>query len=193
MIDVVRRYLIRALKPISVLAGHLYIAPKYRAIKASDVIDISNNLRIGDVILTYSKGELTNYLIEGEFKHCAMYIGSGNIIEAVGKGVRVIDFESFAASKDRIAVVSPKFCDENTAKMAANFALFQEGKPYDYSFEPNEDAFYCAELIAEAYQVATGDNSPFILRTVMGVETVLPNDFYLARKKFDLIIERPIK
>lgn len=192
MIATLRRYLIRVLKPISIVAGHLYFAPKYRAVKASDVIDIKSMMQVGDVVLTYSKGELTNYLIEGEFKHCAMYIGSGSVIEAVGKGVRVIDFESFAASKDKIAVSRANFCDANTAKIAANFALFQEGKPYDYSFEPNENAFYCAELIAEAYQVATGDNSPFILRTVMGVETVLPNDFYMARKKFDLIIERPL-
>jgi hypothetical protein len=30
-----------------------------------------------------------------------------------------------------------------------------------------------------------------VLAGRMGVEIILPNDFYMARKKFELVIERP--
>ena len=189
--DKLRRFLIGFLRPVSVLVGKIYIAPKKRAIKASHIIAMQDALKVGDIILTYTKGELTNLLIEGDFKHCAMYIGSGTIVEAVGKGVTTQCFEDFCASKDRIAIMRALFCSEAEAQAASRFALFQEGKPYDYNFEPNEDAFYCAELIAESYKEATKDTSPFVKRQVMGVDTVLPNDFFMARKKFDLIMDMP--
>jgi uncharacterized protein YycO len=184
-------FFIKLLRPISILVGKIYIAPKKRAIKASHIISMQDVLKVGDIILTYSKGELTNLLLDGDFKHCAMYIGSGTIVEAVGKGVTTQCFEDFCASKDRIAIMRALFCSRAEAQAASRFALFQEGKPYDYNFEPNEDAFYCAELIAESYKEATKDTSPFVKRQVMGVDTVLPNDFFTARKKFDLIMDMP--
>jgi uncharacterized protein YycO len=192
MINIFRRYLIRFLKPISILLGKLYFAPKQRCIKASDVIFLNNLLLPGDVLLTFSLGELTNSFIEGEFKHCAMYAGLGRIIEAVGSGVRGESLEEFCASKDLIGVFRARFCDEATAKKAVQFAEKQIGQPYDYSFEPNEKAFYCAELVATAYMFAMDDKAPFKYRKVLGIDTVLPIDFKLATKKFDQITERPL-
>ena len=177
--------------PISKLIGKIHFAPKQRCIKASDVFILKNILLPGDVILTFSLGELTNKFIEGQYKHCAMYAGAERVIEAVGSGVRGESLEDFCASKDLIGVFRAKFCDEGTAKRAVQFAEGQIGRPYDYTFEPNEDAFYCAELVAKAYDVATNGGTPFKYRDVMGVSTVLPIDFKLAVKKFVQIIERP--
>lgn len=188
-----RRYLIRTIKPISVFIGRLHYAPKHRAIKASDVFDMADALRAGDVLITFSLGELTNYFIEGDFKHAALYIGNSRVVEAIGKGVSVTDFEEFCSGKDRIAVLRPLFCTEETCKLAAINAVAQIGKPYDYYFEMGEKSFYCAELITWAYFNATIGKSPFTKRTVMGAETVLPYDFYLAKSKFELVIERPKK
>jgi hypothetical protein len=188
-----RRYLIRALKPISISIGKLHYAPKHRAIKARDVFDLDATLRAGDILITFSLGELTNYFIEGDYKHAAMYIGNGRVVEAIGKGVSVSEFEDFCSGKDKIAVLRPLFCTAETAKLAAINAVAQMGKPYDYYFEIGESAFYCAELITWAYSNATSGSSPFIKRAVMGADTVLPNDFYLAKSKFELVIERPIK
>lgn len=178
--------------PISKLVGKIHFAPKQRCIKASDVFILKNILLPGDVILTFSLGELTNKFIEGEYKHCAMYAGQERIIEAVGSGVRGESLEDFCSSKDLIGVFRAKFGDEDTARRAVQFAEGQIGRPYDYTFEPNEDAFYCAELIAKAYDVATDGRTPFKYREVMGVITVLPIDFKLATKKFDQITERPL-
>jgi uncharacterized protein YycO len=148
-------------------------------------------IKMGDVIVTFSRGELTNYFIDGEYKHAAIYVGNGNIIQAIGKGVEIESFEDFCASKDRLAILRPLFCDSATSKIAAMAAVSQIGHPYDYYFEIGDDSFYCAELIEWAYNFATRGLSTFVRKDVLGVSTVLPSDFYNAKSKFQLVIERP--
>lgn len=187
----IRRYLVRFLKPISVYVGRLHYPPHERLVRASMIKDMLDLVRAGDVIVAYSRGELTNKFIDGEFKHAAMYVGHGSVVQAIGKGVSVESFEDFCASKDRIAILTPTFCDAATCRIATMNALSQIGKPYDYYFEIGDGAFYCAELIEWAYRHATYGGSPFSRKDVLGCDTVLPTDFYLAKSKFTLVIERP--
>jgi uncharacterized protein YycO len=182
-----RGFIIRLLKPISVWAGKAHYAPHERLIRAGMIEDMLTVMKSGDVIVTYSRGELTNYFIEGPYKHAAIYIGAGVIIQAIGKGVSIENFEDFCASKDRIAILRPTFCDEGTRELAAWNVMSQVGKPYDYYFEIGDGAFYCAELIEWAYRNATKGASPFTKR-----DTVLPSDFYQAKSKFTLVIECPL-
>jgi len=186
------RWILIALKPVTKLMGKIHFAPHARKILAHDVIAIEDAMLPGDGIITFSEGELTNYFIDGEYKHCAMYLGQGQVIEAVGKGVVITDLEDFCASKDKICVVRPKFCTFDERLRAVKYALTQVGTAYDYEFNPNVDSFYCAELYTQALQMATSFTSPFFPREVMGMMTVLPVDFKLATKKFEIVIERPI-
>ena len=190
--DSFRRYLIRTLQPISKFLGHIYLAPKSRQIRFNDITAIYSVAKIGDVILSFSKGELTNFFIDGEYKHCGIYDGDGHVIEAIGKGVQETPLPDFCANKDKIAILRPMFSGNVEAIIAVTIASAEVGKPYDYLFEPNERAFYCAELVAYCYNKAMGGDSPFVPRTIMGVETVLPVDFKLADKKFKLVMERPL-
>jgi len=48
------------------------------------------------------------------------------------------------------------------------------------------EKFYCSELVYFAYDKAV-QHSPFKLRTTLGRETVTPQDFYNAKKKFKQI------
>jgi uncharacterized protein YycO len=186
-----RRVLIRLLLPITRLLGHVRIAPKNRDVKRRDVERLIAELRLGDIILTYSEGELTNLLIEGEYKHCAIYAGSERVIEAIGQGVVVTDIDDFCATKDKIAVCRANFCTDKELISAVRYARDRRGSPYDYFFEPNEKAFYCAELISRSFDYAKAGMSPFYRRDVWGIETVLPIDFKLATKKFTTELEIP--
>jgi hypothetical protein len=186
----IRDYIFRAAIPISKAIGHLYIAPKYRKIRAHHIESMEFIIESGDVVLSFSHGELSNYFIEGDYKHSAICSG-GKIIEAVGPGVRVVEVEDFCASKDRICILRPLFCSSAEAKSAGSIAASMVGKPYDFLFEPGNKSFYCAELIQYAYQTAMGQLSPFIPREIMGVQTVLPNDFNLANTKFLQVAEYP--
>lgn len=187
----VRRFLIRILLPITKLLGHIYLAPKSRAIRRHEVDSLEEELSLGDVVLSYTKGELTNFLIKGDYKHCGIYAGANKIIEATSKGVVLTVLDDFCASKDKVAVCRPLFCDEKQIIKAVRYARDRRGSSYDYYFEPNEHAFYCAELIAKAYDYATDGQSPFTRRDVWGVETVLPIDFKLAKTKFETVLEVP--
>ena len=73
-------------------------------------------------------------------------------------------------------------------KLAALRAETHEGMPYDYGFEwsaSNNDAFYCSELVWDAYQGIVKD-LPFEPRYTFGVLTIVPQDFDNAKKKFTL-------
>lgn len=190
MKDFFRRFLIRILLPITKLIGMLHFSPRQRALFYQDTLDLKGVVRNGDVLLSYSYGELTNLLIPGEYKHCAIYV-DGRVVEATHIGVCSTPFEDFCASKDMVAICRPIFCGEQEMAEAVRYAVNQEGLAYDYYFEPNEEAFYCAELIAKAYEHATSGASPFKTRLTLGVETVLPIDFKLATKKFKTVLERP--
>lgn len=168
-----------------------YFAPRKRAINIAEIIYAQSILKDGDVICSFTQGELTNLFIQGKFKHVGMYAGNCFVVEAIKNGVESTMFYSFCANKDKIAILRPKFGEDHTGKLARNHALSQIGVPYDYKFEPNEKAFYCAELVWWAYQKATGGNSPFIRRKIFGVETVYPSDFYNAHDKFELVLELP--
>jgi uncharacterized protein YycO len=191
MLNFLQRLLIRSLTPISKLIGKIYIAPKARKISFEHYEDMKEILVPGDTILSYSKGELTNYFIEGEYKHCAVYVGLNSVVEAIGTGVKKISLSSFLSTKDKIAVIRPRFLDSFSANTAALEALNLLGKPYDYHFEQTEKAFYCAELIAYCYNKASNNKSPFVPRNILGVKTFLPNDFKLAQNKFLTIQEFP--
>lgn len=159
------------------------MAPKERAINYRHIYALMKAAKLGDVLLTRSKGELTNWLIPGEYKHAALFAGENTVIEAVGAGVREVYLEDFCASKDKILLLRPMI---NSPEMAVIRAKRLVGKPYDYGFEPNEKAFYCAELITYVY-----NNSNFTNRTTLGVLTTLPDDFRLATSKFVQVTEQP--
>jgi len=148
-------------------------------------------LKKGDVILSKSIGELTNWLISGEYKHCALYLGDDKVIEAVKDGVRITDLDYFCVSKDYLAICRPRFADDATADKAVFYAVEHKNAKYDFNFCPSEEAFYCAELVTAAYRYALGGQSPFTVRKIMGIDTVLPVDFKLARDKFVTVLELP--
>ena len=72
-------------------------------------------------------------------------------LEAVGKGVRVETLAGFALSKDYIAYLEPKFTGISGMKRACKKALGWLGLPYDYNFSEGDEAFYCGELVIDAY------------------------------------------
>jgi Permuted papain-like amidase enzyme, YaeF/YiiX, C92 family len=186
-----RRLLIRIILPITKIVGKLSFYSKRRDIQIGEWECLKEVLELGDVLLTLTKGELTNFFIPGEYKHCGLYAGSDKVIEATGKGVSVTNLEDFCYTKDKIAVCRSRFCKNKDLLRVVKYARDLRGSPYDYYFEPNEDAFYCAELIAAAFNHGVVGMSPFTTRDMWGVETVLPSDFKNAIKKFEVVLEVP--
>jgi uncharacterized protein YycO len=105
----------------------------------------------------------------GKWDHAGLYIGDKQIIEATPRhGVRIVSIPDFLSSSVdaivlRVADASPK-----VKAKAVQFALEQQGKPYNWSWlkklHAYSDNYYCSQLVWAAYYEAS--NHQIDLRNV---------------------------
>lgn len=180
-----RLKILSALEPVTKAIGRVHAPFSHKRVNGVDVFSIQKHLIPGTVLLSYTRGELTNFFIPGHFTHAAIAVDDRWIIEAVGSGVRQNDIISFMTSKDRVIALYPLHATREIMQRAASLAVICTGSPYDYLFEGGDKAFYCAELVQWCYEKSglTG----FSKRSRFGVNTVLPDDFSKAFDKWDLV------
>jgi hypothetical protein len=103
------------------------------------------------------------------FSHLGLvhiYGDSVVIIEAIGKAVQVTPIDFFVnRNVDEVGnpkVIVSRLANDNPEliKSASDFAVSQLGKPYDDAFLYDNQAYYCSELIYDAFKSANG-NKPF--------------------------------
>jgi len=156
-----------------------------------DYYEALKYVKPGMVFLTHVDGYLSNSFIPGFWKHAGIYCNhDGNtpcVIEATSDGVAETDLITFLMTKDVAAIFMPRFADFKTMKLAAHYARGLIGRPYDYEFQTDNEAFYCSEVIYYAYLKATNGTTPFKLRETMGQQTAIPQDIANAVKKWDKI------
>jgi len=145
-------------------------------------------LRVGDAIVTRTRWAPTNLLIPGHYKHAAMYVGDGDVVEAVYPVVRVAQLDAMLGRADDYAVLRPRALGAEQERNAASVICAYVRAPYDFAFEPGARALYCSEAVWMAYRAASPDWT-FEARERMGVLTVTPNDFYEARDHFSVVYE----
>lgn len=189
MLATIRKFLLLRLVPITKWIGKTHLPYTKKLLHAAQYHYINEILKPGMILLTRTDGEASNLLIPGKYKHCAISINPRFIVEAVGRGVIMTDLIDFILSKDHIAILKPKFCSDLAMESAARWAADQIGKPYDYEFQSSYAAFYCCELSYAAYQTALGGQNPWRLREFWGEPTVTPDDFILADKKWEVVLE----
>lgn len=154
-------------------------------------------LRPGDIILCRGcAGWLEENFggIVGYWRHAAMFIGNGQMIEAWKDGVRVVPV-SMVNRASEVAVYRVATSDA-VRQAAINWALTKVGLPYDYKWltyvggkEIEGNSYYCSELIWAAYLKAGGpdiDQNPgFSLRygwNVAPQELADDRDTYLVAR-----------
>lgn len=184
-----RTQILRAILPALRAIGRIHAPYAKKKIKAKFFLSAERVLMPGDFLLVKTYGELTNLVIPGELKHGAIYAGENRIVEALGAGVVLTDLMDFSFSKDEIVIVRPLFCDSRVALNAAQWALLQQGTPYDYEFRSNNKFFYCFELGFAAYREAMNGKSPWELRPSFGEPTVTGDDYLRASKKWQIVLD----
>lgn len=160
-------------------------------IEYSDVDLIQKcHLELGDFIVTRTNGELSTLILPGFYKHLAIYIGDGYIIDATTHGVQVRYLADLCMKADCVAIMRPTYKHELEVSKVIDFCYKQLGKDYDFEFELlDNDKFFCSELGMKALNYAK--SMEYIEpRLTMDIPTFTPQDCRLAIKKFTLIWEK---
>lgn len=193
-----RMLLLNALRPLTEWVGKQHAPFSHKLITGYHYYNSLHHLKKGVVLLSRKDGELTNFLIPGDFTHTAIYCGMEKfhalgeefeipyVVEMIGKGAVKTDLLTFMLTKDRVAIQHPLFATDAQMAAAADWCVKQadEKVPYDYLFDPKNKAFSCSELPQKGYEVTIGQELVFTKRMTLGVLTVAPQDYFDAKDKW---------
>ena len=188
--DIFRKWILKILYPITVWVGNQRMPFSKKLITGVEYYQIHPLLSPGIIFLTRTRGELSNILNPGFWKHGAMYLGDNQVIEALGCGVVIKDLISFLLSKDYVAVLAAKFATDEEMFEASKIAKTWEGSQYDYWFEMDDKVFYCYEVIYRAYKQSmekVGEEMPFTMRKSLGSSIIIGDDFFEATDKWQCL------
>jgi uncharacterized protein YycO len=178
-----RTRLLNLLIPISKAIA--YISRPEMKVTSRNYLDISDPIRNGDCLVSRTDWELSNFLLPGYWKHCAIY-WNGWVYEATTHGVRKVLLSEFCFKKDHVGVIRPLF---EFAENHKEYLISTLGKKYDWAFtwmQNTADAWYCSEYVYSFYSRCLGFHN-FRPRLLMGEYTVSPTDYWNASKFFDRI------
>jgi len=161
--------------PIIWAVGKLHAPFAHKRVSGESYLTLKNMVKPGGVLLTRTRGEATNLLIPGFWKHAALVENADYVIEAVGSGVKETVLAGFVLKKDFILYLEPKFTDEMGMKAAVKKAIDWLGLPYDYSFDESDEAFYCGEVVVDAYAMGRDRPSSFHGVKILGHKTFCPD------------------
>ena len=106
------------------------------------------DLQNGDLIFVHGQEELAEAIqaSTGTYNHVALYF-NGQVYHATAdRGVIKEPLADFLKSEDSYALYRYPQLEAEEVLAKAEKSL---GKPYNHSFYPEQDAFYCSEYIAE--------------------------------------------
>ena len=130
-----------------------------------------------------------------DFSHMGMVYHRNDTIyiaEAAGKAVRLTPLAKFAQNTKKPMLVM-RLKKEYTSRIPAaiDFSLKQLGVPYDSEYVYDNGAYYCSELIYDAFLFANG-NKPFFTLYPMTYKEPGTNEFFPAWVKYYKTIGKPI-
>lgn len=94
-----------------------------------------NELQRGDILLSADPGVASagiRLLTTSPVSHAAIYVGDGEVAEALRGGVRLRSMDRVMQEESVVAVFRHPALDEGRAQALSEFARAQVGKPYDF-------------------------------------------------------------
>lgn len=178
-----RRWILKSLYPVNAWFGSKHLPFIHKKIKAKHYREVQKFIKPGMIFLAKRFGEASNLAIPGDWPHAAIVRDKNTIIEAVGIGVIRTDMIDFMLSRDELLILEPTFASEQDMQHAANWADTKVGDPYDFLFETNNKAFYCAELCYDAYDDTMEIPEEFLVNRefTLGELTYIPS--HMANNK----------
>jgi uncharacterized protein YycO len=183
-----RRMALYIATPLTDLISKCHAPFSIKKLTAKDYREIKALAKPGHVLISRVRGEFSNLFIPGTWSHAAFVLDENTVMEATFHGVVKTDLIDFVLKKDYVALLEDKFCTPEQRAKAVVAAYSFEGLPYDKLFDQGVKALYCSELVYEAFQHAFAPaKSPFTKREKLGILTVVPEDFALAKSKFKVL------
>lgn len=109
-----------------------------------ECIELIKILKDGDIALTHTNGELSNFFLD-HWGHGAIF-SDGEFGEAVTAGTKKTDPMFFLSRKDDVLILRPKF--KINKDTLSSFLSINSGREYDYEFQKEDIQFYCFEYVA---------------------------------------------
>ncbi len=143
----------------------------------------------GDIFLVWKPWQAINLIIPGQYKHAAIYVGGGSVVESTGEeGVHLSDIHDFISHYYKIACLRPKFSTISENKIAVDEAIKLVGSKYDFTLDDDGTSFYCSEVIVYAYLKAH-PRVKLYNRTILGDSVIYPQDLYDDKENWKVIKE----
>ena len=185
-----RRYVLELSIPLQKLIQKLH--PTEATVSYVTVRDLIPKLKTGDILISNESWHLSNLLISGRYNHAAVYDGY-RVIEAIACGVVATDAVDWFMRKNEFAVLRPAHIEHDQEVNMRIFLWSCLGHPYDLMFGSIEadKSFYCSELAWMAWESCSDWTKSFTRKQVLGIDTILAQDFYdaVASDKLELIFE----
>ncbi|ERJ13858.1 YiiX/YebB-like N1pC/P60 family cysteine hydrolase [Haloplasma contractile] len=135
-------------------------------------------LEKGDILFIYRGDEEVDHSIAHIFKgyndllfnHVGIYIGNNLVIEAIKPEVREVSLQLFLEEVYEHSVIVAK-TDEMIKKNAADLATSCVGLPYNDSYLPSTQAFYCSSMVHYLFRKAN-NNEPFFKEHMLSFKDI---------------------
>ena len=189
----VRQFLLKTSRPLTSLIGKIHLPYTRKRITSRDYRALTAILKPGMGLVTRTNGEFSNLFIPGHASHAGNYCHDRMVVEATGKGVVHTDLLDFAMTKDEIWVIRPRAATEEEMCAAADWTEKQIGDPYDLTFDPHNEAFYCSELFYQSYTKTMGaEKLGWEIPETWGMPTVVPQDLLDSPGVFECVLKLPL-
>jgi hypothetical protein len=145
---------------IFLLTG-LLVNPRTNQLSSQDLFKANLILKKGDVLLAGNLKTLLHKIIREPVTHSGLYIGNKKFIHSRGNGVQLITLDQIFMEYDTLIIMRVPSNLKNKKKIikkAINFAISQNGKPYNFDFKAGSRSFFCTQLVNNSYKYA-GFNS----------------------------------
>lgn len=146
--------LLRTIKPFVVWWGKLHMPFTVKKVTGKHYYLLRDQINVGTVLLTTTRGELSNIINPEKIKHAGIYVGDLDgdgvryVLEAKGRGVCKTDLVTFMTTKDLILGCEPNFLEYGDQVEITNQSKKLIGIPYDYLFNKSKESLYCFEACA---------------------------------------------
>lgn len=198
MWDWLVRLFLKIAEKIVIFLGKIHLPWTKQILKAEQIRGVLYHVKQGDILVVRAGGYFTSWLL-GDFSHVAFVLNNTRIFDAKGIGVSEDDILTCLIGYTRVVVVRPRFTTIEKRKAMDRVEQLkkadqEENIKYNYSLvEGNEvsqrvpDRATCSQLVRDILN--HGKENFMDLRKRFGFMSISPEDFYLAKSKFDEIYD----